>query len=359
MRVVDLTGTHYDMGYQHGIKLAQYRQALLGLIEEYRRIVSILPWERVEDILRDVTDLLHLHSPQTLDMLRGLSDAFSVPMKDLLGIRLRGYMEDRAAAFSNVEVQDAECTAWALSNPEAHQEKTLVAKNRDTLVSNRDLQAVFRCTPEKGYAYFTLNSIGSCNAPSCGMNAEGLAIVDTRVTSTDVGLGIPRFTLMMHILEQFTSVKEVIDFLRSVPRMGGGSLVFADANGEIAKAEVGFRNLEVQHQDAGFVACTNHFESGSTRATYRRKSEESERDSQWRLATVSRELSRMEKTLDSHAAMRLMSLHGERHSICRHESPDKPNGTATISSVVFIPERHGFHCCQGYPCTMPFHWIAF
>ena len=359
MRVVDLTGTHYDMGYQHGIKLAQYRQALLGLIEEYRRIVSILPWERVEDILRDVTDLLHLHSPQTLDMLRGLSDAFSVPMKDLLGIRLRGYMEDRAAAFSNVEVQDAECTAWALSNPKAHQEKTLIAKNRDTLVSNRDLQAVFRCTPEKGFAYFTLNSIGSCNAPSCGMNVEGLAIVDTRVTSRDVGPGIPRFTLMMQILEQFTSVKEVIDFLRSVPRMGGGNLVFADAKGKIAKAEVGFQNLEVQHKDAGFVACANHFEAPSTRTTYRKKSDDSERDSRWRLATVNRELSRMEETLDSHAAMRLMSLHGERYSICRHGSPGQATGTATISSVLFIPERHGFYCCQGFPCTMPFDWIGF
>jgi len=141
--------------------------------------------------------------------------------------------------------------------------------------------------------------------------------------------------------------------------MGGGNLVFADANGEIAKAEVGFRNLEVQHQDAGFVACANHFEAPSTRATYRRKSDDSERDSRWRLATVNRELSRMEETLDSHAAMRLMSLHGERYSICRHGSPGQATGTATISSVLFIPERHGFYCCQGFPCTMPFDWIGF
>jgi isopenicillin-N N-acyltransferase-like protein len=359
MFVVELAGNHYDMGYQHGIKLARHRQALLGLIEEYRRMVSILPEDMVEDVLRDVTDLLHLHSPQTLDMLRGLSDGFSVSPKDLLGIRLRGYMEDRAAAFSNVEEQDAECTAWALSNPEAHQEKTLIAKNRDTLISNRDLQAVFRCTPEKGYAYFSLNSIGSCNAPSCGMNVEGLAIVDTRVTSTDVGPGIPRFTLMMHILEQFKSVKEVIDFLMSVPRMGGGNLVFADAKGEIAKAEVGFQNLEVLHKDIGYVACTNHFEAPSTQTTYRRKGEERERDSRWRLATVNRELSRMEGTVDSHAAIRLMSLHGDRYSICRHGSPGQATGTATISSVLFIPERHGFYCCQGFPCTMPFHWIGF
>lgn len=359
MFVVELTGSHYDMGYQHASTLARHRQALLGLIDEYRRMVSVLPAGMVEDILRDVTDLLHLRSPQTLEMLRGLSDGFSVSPKDLLGIRLRGYMEDRAAAFTHVEEQDAECTAWALSSPGAHQEKTLIAKNRDTLVSNRDLQAVFRCTPEKGYAYFSLNTFGSCNAPSCGMNAEGLAIVDTRVTSTDVGLGIPRFTLMMHILEQFRSVEESIAFLRSVPRMGGGNLVFADAKGKIAKAEVGFENLDVAHHDAGFVACANHFEAPSTRPTYRRKSEERERDSAWRLATVKQKLSRREESFDAQAAIKLMSLHGERYSICRHEPPGKATATATISSVLFLPERRGFYYCQGYPCSMPFHWIAF
>ena len=359
MLIVDVAGNHYDMGYQHGVKLVQHRPALLGLIEEYRHMVSIFPAETVKEILRDVNDLLQTYSPQTLDMLRGISNGFSVSPKDLLGIRIRGYIEDRAAPFSKAEEQDTGCTAWAVSYPKAHHERTLIAKNRDYLISNRDLQAIFRCKPEKGYAYFSLNSIGSCNAPSCGMNVEGLAIVDTRVTSTDVGLGIPRFSLMMHILENFKSVKEVIDFLRSVPRMGGGNFVFADAQGRIGKAEIGFENLEVFHTDVGVVVCTNHFEGPSTKPSYRRRSEERERDSKWRFETVNQELSRREGSVDSHFAATLMSLHGDRYSICRHGSPGQADSTATISSVLFIPERRGFYYCQGFPCAAPFHWISF
>jgi len=359
MLIVDLAGNHYDMGYQHGVKLVQHRQALLGLVEEYRKMVSIFPLEGVEEILMDVNDVLQTHSPQTLDMLRGISDGFMVSPKDLLGIRIRGYMEDRLAPFSNTEGQDTECTAWAVSNPKAHNDRTLIAKNRDYLISNRDLQAIFRCHPEKGYEYFSLNSIGSCNAPSCGMNVEGLVIVDTRVPSTDVGPGIPRFTLMMHILENLKSVKEVIDFLRSVPRMGGGNFVFADARGEIGKAEIGFQNVEILHRDSGYVVCTNHFEGPSTKRSYRRRNEERERDSNWRFETVNQKLLRTDESVDFQFAVRLMSLHGDRYSICRHGSPGPSDSSATISSVLFIPEKCGFYYCQGFPCTAPFHWISF
>jgi isopenicillin-N N-acyltransferase-like protein len=359
MLIVDIMGNHYDMGYQHGVKLAQYRPALIGLIEEYRKMISIFPPEEVKEILGDVTDVLRNRSPQTLDMLRGISDGFAVSPEDLLGIRLRGYVEDRLAPFSNGEGQDSECTAWAVSNPKAHHDRTLIAKNRDYLISNRELQAIFRCTPEKGYEYFSLNSIGSCNAPSCGMNFEGLAIVDTRVVSADVGPGIPRFTLMMHILENFKSVEETLDFLRLVQRMGGGNFVFADAKGGIGKAEIGFKNLEVLQADLGYVVCTNHFEGASTKPSYRQRNEERERDSKWRFETVNQELSKPGGRVDSQFALKLMSLHGDRYSICRHGSPGQSNGTATISSVLFVPERRGFYYCQGFPCSAPFHWISF
>jgi isopenicillin-N N-acyltransferase like protein len=359
MLIVELTGNHYDMGYQHGVKLTRYRPALLGLIEQYRRMVSLFRPEKVSEILREVTEILRTHSPQTLDMLRGISDGFSVSPEDLLGIRIRGYMEDRLAPVAKDEGQDNGCTAWAVSNPYAQHDRTLIVKNRDYLISNRELQAIFRCKPEKGYEYFSLNSIGSCNAPSCGMNQEGLAIVDTRVVSTDVGPGIPRFTMMMHILENFRSVGEVIDFLRSVPRVGGGNFVFGDAEGGIGKAEIGFEHMELHPANSGFVVCTNHFEGASTKPSYRQRSEERREDSKWRFETVTQELSKKGGSVDSHFALTLMALHGERYSICRHGSLGQTDGTATISSVLFIPERHGFHYCQGFPCSAPFHWISF
>lgn len=359
MHLIDLVGNYYDMGYQHGMKLAQYRQPLLGLIEEYHKMVDLFSRREVEEILSEVEGILQTHSPKTLDMLRGISDSFTVSPKDLLGLRIHGYIEDRLIPCSKTWEDETECTAWAVSNPKAYHDRTLIAKNRDYLISNRDLQAIFKCRPEKGYEYFSLNSIGSCNAPSCGMNAEGLAIVDTRVPSMDVGPGIPRFTLMMQILENLKSVNEIIDFLRSVPRMGGGNFVFADANGGIGKAEVGFQEMEVWYKDSGYVASTNHFEGPSTQRSYRQKNEERERDSRWRLETVNQRLSGSEGKVDWEFARGLMSFHGDRYSICRHGSPGSPDSSATISSVLFFPEKRGFYYGQGFPCAATFHWISF
>jgi isopenicillin-N N-acyltransferase-like protein len=358
MFIVDLAGTHYNMGYQHGVKLARYREALLGLINEYREMIRSFSPGKVRQILQEIRSVLHTHSPQTLDMLRGIADGFGVSPEDLLGVRIRGYIEDRLAGISGTADQD-ECTAWAVSRSKAGPERTLIAKNRDYLLSNREWQAIFRCQPESGYAYFSLNSIGACNAPSCGMNEKGLAIVDTRVPSTDIGPGLPRFTLMMQILEQCKCVREAADFLKTVPRMGGGNVVFGDAGGGIGKAEAGFENLEVLVRESGLVVCTNHFEMALTKASYRKRDDEREADSKWRYETAGRELSKTEDGIDIPFALSLMAFHGDPYSICRHGNPEKPNRTATISSAVFVPGRRGFYYCQGFPCTAPFHWISF
>ena len=252
----------------------------------------------------------------------GIADGFGVSPEDLLGVRIRGYIEDRLAGISGTADQD-ECTAWAVSRSKAGPERTLIAKNRDYLLSNREWQAIFRCQPESGYAYFSLNSIGACNAPSCGMNEKGLAIVDTRVPSTDIGPGLPRFTLMMQILEQCKCVREAADFLKAVPRMGGGNVVFGDAGGWIGKAEAGFENLEVLVRESGQVVCTNHFEMASTKASYRKRDDEREADSKWRYETADRELSKTEDRVDISFALSLMALHGDPYSICRHGTPGK------------------------------------
>lgn len=359
MLIVSLTGNHNAMGYQHGQKLIRYRRSLLGLIEEYHETVRRFPREMVDKNIREVHDLLQERSPQTLDMLRGIADGFEVSQADLLGLRLRGYLEDRLASFSASPEQDTGCTAWASSNPQSDGDRIFIAKNRDYLISNQALQAIFRCHPQKGLEYFSFNSVGSCNTASAGMNEGGLAIVDTRVPSTDIGPGLPRFVLMMHILEQFRSVHEVIDFLRSVPHMGGGSLVFADAAGRIGKAEIGAQNLEISCTDSGHLVSTNHFEGTSTKPSYRRRSEEKERHSKWRFETATQEIGKAGGNIDLHFAMGLMSTHGDPFSICNHGSPNPAEKTATISSVIFVPERRGFTYCQGFPCQSPFHWVSF
>jgi len=359
MLIIDLAGSHYEMGQQHGLKLLRYRPALLGVIAEYQGRAREYSDEAMGEIVDEISNALQAHSPQTLDMMHGIADGFEVSRRDILSMLMGSYIEDRLAPLSGLPFQEDGCTSWAISKEKARQDKVLLAKNRDYLISHRPLQVIFRCKPEGGHRYLSINSIGACNVFSSGMNTEGLTIADTRVPSTDVGPGLPRFSLMMHILENFRSVNEVINYLRSIPRMGGGNLIFADANGHIGKAEIGYDDLGMLQESTGFLICTNHFEEPSMQEKYRKRDEREEKDSKWRFDKVSESLLTAGENMDSDLAAKLMAYHDERFAICYHGNSKQLDETATISSTIFLPERRGFYFCEGFPCTDPFYWISF
>jgi predicted choloylglycine hydrolase len=361
MLIVDLTGNHYEMGQQHGVKLLRYRPALLSLISDFQEKVRISLQQEIGEIVEEISDVLRVHSLQTLEMIQGIADGFEVSWKDILSMMVGSYVEDRSAPRSGLQSLDGGCTSWALSIEKAQKHKVFLAKNRDYLISHKPLQVIFRCKPEGRHNYFSINSMGACNVFSSGINAEGLAIADTRVPSIDVGQGLPRFSLMMHILENFSFVDEVIDYLPSVPRMGGGNLIFADASGLIGKAEIGHENLDIDvlQEKAGFLVCTNHFEGLSMQEKYRRGNEAEAEHSQWRFQEVSKNLLNVGKDMDLNRAIDLMSFHGEKYAICNHGFSNGSKDIATISSAIFFPGKRGFYYCEGFPCSTPYHWISF
>jgi predicted choloylglycine hydrolase len=357
--MTELTGSHYEMGKQHGQKLLQYRAAISDLIEAHQKKIETYPQGAISEIMKEMRDVLSLHSPQTLDMIHGIADGFGLPRNDLLSMMMGSYYEDKLTSLADMGFQEIGCTTWAYSGEKKHEERILLAKNRDYLISHRDLQIIFRSKPDKGNEYFSINSIGACNVFSSGMNKEGLAIVDTRVPSFDAGPGLPRFSLMMHILENFRYVDEAVDYLKSVPRMGGGNLVLADVNGTIGSAEVGYQNADLLQSDHGFLVCTNHFEGPSMQKHYRQKDGMKEKDSKSRYREVSRRLSNWKDGIHFNQVKELMAFHAEAFSICNHGGLNRSEVTSTISSTLFLPGKKGFYFCQGFPCTTPYEWISF
>lgn len=191
------------------------------------------------------------------------------------------------------------------------------------------------------------------------MNRQGLAIADTRVPSFDAGPGLPRFSLMMHILENFKYVAEAEDYLKSVPRMGGGNLIFADVNGNVESAEVGYQHLDLLQRDHGYLVCTNHFEGPSMRSHYRQADKRKEKDSKWRSGEVSRRLSEWNNGMGPEQAKSLMATHGKEFCVCVHGGLGPAETTSTLSSVIFLPTKKGFYYSEGFPCTTPYQWISF
>jgi hypothetical protein len=112
--IIDLVGSHYEMGQQHGLKLLRYRPAILGLIEDYQERTREYPNEDIRAMVDEISHVLQVHSPQTLDMIHGIADGFEVSGRDMLSMMMGSYIEDRLAPLSKLSFQEDGCTSWAI-----------------------------------------------------------------------------------------------------------------------------------------------------------------------------------------------------------------------------------------------------
>jgi hypothetical protein len=220
-----------------------------------------------------------------------------------------------------------------------------LAKNRDYHRDHIPLQLLARVEPADGYRYVTLGSAGSPHVFSSGINERGLATADTHVLSRDLGPGMARFSLMRELLEKHATVDAALDYLGSVTHMGGGTIMLADALGQLAVWESGHRQSDHRAAQEGYVISTNHFVSPQLAGQWMEDEAPAwQGNSQSRYERVQSALTSRAGYVDLSWTQGLAATHGSvLDSICRHEpnqveeaGKTKPHGR-TISSVILLP----------------------
>jgi hypothetical protein len=370
-----LEGDHYTQGRQHGHQVQSLRpQIAKAMADQVRREVRLAPNERdgadarFERLLQETRDLLQEIDAPLLDLIRGQAEALEFEFDTLLRYSLGSYLHDAVhGAMVQADMAHADmratrqpravegCTTWAAtgSTTVAGTDGTsgpLLAKNRDYRAEHFPLQVVIQVTPQPGYRYVCSGSAGSPGVFCAGINQAGLAVADTHVTSTDLGPGLPDYSLMMHLLEEHDCVSSALDYLRSVPRMGRNNLILADARGHLAVFEIGHRTCGLFETHDGVLINTNHFSSPELRGCFVDTSEPHLKGSSFqRHEKVTRALEAALGQIDVPFGQRLMATHaGPLASICRH--PAEGRGSSTISTSIFLPSRRVMLFCHGLPC---------
>ncbi len=298
----------------------------------------------VRAALLGVRSMLEKRSPSTLGQIEGMAAGYDVSADGLLAAVLTTYF---ASAGIGVPERGRDCSTFAVRGSSRRQ--TVLAKNRDSGRRFLTMQTVVRVRPASGYDWLALSTAGAPGVHSAGINSRGLAVADTHVPSRDVGIGLPRFSLMMHALEQCATTAEAIAYLRSVPRMGLGNLILTDAGGAVAVVECGHVRLAVIEDSDGCVIATNHFVSESLADACRQPPDSAEgRDSRWRHRRLTRALAGPDTVVDDPAG--LLSAHEQPGATCVHGDEA---GDSTIATVIARPGERSLSVCAGNPCRAP------
>lgn len=339
---VDVTGDAHDVGRAHALATMHVAEDVAKWTEEARRERPLMD-STSRQKLADVEYALSEHSPDTLGHIAGMAEVYGLSPESMLNAVLGSFF----ASTSRAEglLPDQGCTTFALTG---NADGAIVVKNRDTSPRFLHMQTLLSVHPPAGHAWTALSTAGAPGVHSAGMNAVGLAVADTHVPSTDIGPGLPRFSLMMEMLTRCSTVKEAIAYSASVPVMGFGNIILGDATGECAVIECGFTQQGIVLPDDGFVVATNHFVSPQLEhSCLEPASSRAGVDSRARYKVITQALHGNQVDARVHP-LDLMSLHTEDSlgSLCVH----KTDGSSTIATVIFRPERRLIEVGPGYPC---------
>jgi predicted choloylglycine hydrolase len=353
MKVIELSGDHYQMGLQHARQVQDLRPRILNSMRQRLKSLEGLETDLQPHIVQLISVWEEISRP-TLEMMCGISEGLSLKWDNFLRYTVASYLEN----YLQRPVYGDGCTVWAASHSMARGGAPILAKNRDYRPNHPLLACLARAYPLHGYRYFYATSAGSPAVFSSGMNEAGLTVADTHVTSLDIGPGLARYSAMMEILEHHDQVRSALDYLRQVSHLGDGTLVLADAAGDLAVFEAGHTACGILEPEDDSVISTNHFRSPELRDRWldpRRA--EVRGNSQNRYLRVTEALRAARGQVDVDWAHALMSDHGGRrpsteyrrqYAICRHSKMDSPY--ITISVALYQPGERALFFGNDRPC---------
>lgn len=343
-KALEFSGSAYERGRAQGAAASadKVRQATVARVEEARAN----GWFDAETTayLAAQRDFHAEHNPEGMAELLGIADGFGLAEADLFEHLHLGTLRDLKGGGRIVDG----CSSWAVADgPDG----PLVVKNRDFGGIHRGIQRVMRHqgSDVTTGAMVCLGSLGSPGAYSSGLNAAGLALVDTQVPVATHRVGWLRYFLMTRILARCATVAEALALIRSLAHAGGGTLVLADAGGDTALVELGASGPFIA--GGRVVWRTNHYVSPDLAAdTLRPQGDRVANNSGARFDFLARTLPG--KVWDAAAAADLMATHAEdgpdAAPLCQHTETD---AAQTISSVVYSCRLRRMDLREGNPCV--------
>jgi len=327
--LIEVRGTAYEMGRQHGEQAAE-------LVRRYLLLIERLTGKPRDLLCRNAVRFLPRIKALSLpfvDEVRGLADGAGISFEEAVLCQVRA---------EAAHMWEGGCTAFALRGQATADGCTLVGQNQDLQPEFSEVSILLRVQPSDGRPRALIYTFAG-QLGYFGLNEHGVANYANAVYDFKWRPGLAHYPLKRVILEQ-RSIQDCIGLFRRHPMCSAANVVLSDGQGQIADIECRPEGIALyggEHPDA--IVHTNHYlteefkplESGSlpdSFARYRRMTELIRQN--WGKITV--EL--LKEMLADHE--------GEPVGICRHGAEEMH----TTSGHIAEPQRGLLHVRRGHGC---------
>ena len=327
---VEVSGSSYDMGYQHGAQAAE-------LVKIY------LQWiEKLTGVSRDVLCQNALHflpmiralSEPYLEEIQGLADGAAVSFEEALLCQAR---------TEAAHVGEGACTSFALTGSATAGGQPLAGQNQDLEPEYAEAAILLHVRPtDRRPSALIFTFAGQLGY--AGMNRHGLALFHTALYDYQWRLGVPRYPLERVLLEQ-DAVEKGVDLLSRHRTCSAGNILLCDRHGHIADVEVRPEAIAL-YDDAHSDCCvhTNHYLTRQF-APYETNSLPDSRPRLDRMRTLIRQ---NWGTVTVEVMKAILADHeNDPRGICRHGG----QGIHSISGYIAEPATGLLHVRHGHGCV--------
>lgn len=369
VRLFDLRGDHYEMGYQQGLHLKEAIHHLLANLHQVEALqvekpamlptkvfLTMMMRRAVKEMWSDVSE----YCPRQKARMEGIAKGADVDEATLFAA-LAGEL-----ALAQANYRLGACTAAAVDAERSALGEPMVIKNFDYPEFFQSYSVTRICRPAESAATLDV-TMAPLAGTHDGMNEHGLCISYNYGYGTDMpNVNVPITLLVQEALENCNDTREAIEFLKVGKRSGGAILLVADASGDIVTVELSSNFSGVREPGNGILINTNHYKCREMvsydiprNAYYTNKNVKALRgirlheSSELRYARAEQLLQAME-IVTMRDFLGVFSDHGESgrgddNTVCRHG----PYFT-TIASIIMLPHSRRMLVTYGHPCDSVF-----
>lgn len=245
--LVEVAGSSFEMGYQHGAQASEL-------------ILKYLMWiERMTGKPRDVLcrnaiaflPLMEKLSPSLVEEVRGLSEGAAISFEEAMLCQARG---------EAAQINDEACTAFALTGKATRAGITLAGQNQDLAPEYADFAILLHVRPNDGRPRSLMFTFAG-QLGYAGMNEHGVAQFANALYDCPWRMGLPHYPIKRVTLEQ-KNLSDISNILKVNNTCSAGNMVICTGQGEISDYEIRPEGAaEYKSEDPYCIIHANHYES--------------------------------------------------------------------------------------------------